>query len=207
MTALTPPNADPGELLIAEWTVQGALFRVVEPRSAELGLHTTDLAAYYNEPDNRRLMTNEHEFSAEAVAHHFAELRAEGGRPFLLFEDDLLMGDCDLRNIEAGQAEFAILVGARARQGQGKGTLFSVMVHALAFGRLALRTVYASVRPENVGSLRMLQKVGYAVDASPEARRYAEADDDVCLSVSADAFAAGVAGELATRSIRVAVRA
>jgi hypothetical protein len=31
----------------------------------------------------------------------------------------------------------------------------------------------------------MLEKVGYVVDASPAARRYAEASDDLCLSITA----------------------
>jgi RimJ/RimL family protein N-acetyltransferase len=195
-----------GELLVIEWTLGGTRLRVLEPLTAELRMHANDLAGYYNEPTNRALMTNEHEFSAEDVALHFADIRAEGGRPFLLFENELLLGDCDLRHIEENQAEFAILVGARARQGQGRGTLFSVMVHALAFGHLGLERVYASVRPENAGSLRMLEKVGYTRDASPLARRYAEKHDDVCLSVAACAFEDGFAQNLSTQTIRVAVR-
>jgi RimJ/RimL family protein N-acetyltransferase len=63
------------------------------------------------------------------------------------------------------------------------------MVLALAFERLGLDEIYASVRPENAGSLRMLEKVGYVVDASPAARRFAEASDDVCLSITAAALA------------------
>jgi RimJ/RimL family protein N-acetyltransferase len=57
------------------------------------------------------------------------------------------------------------------------------MALVLAFGPLALRRVYASVRPENAGSLRMFEKVGYVVDTSVDARRYAEEPDDVCVSI------------------------
>jgi [ribosomal protein S5]-alanine N-acetyltransferase len=195
-----------GELFMVEWAIRDTLLRVVEPTPVEVRAHASTLANYYNEPDNRALMTNQHDFSAEDVALQFAEMRAAGGRPFLLFEGETFLGDCDLRHVEPHKAEFAIMVGARAEQGKGKGTLFSVMLLALAFGRLGLKRIYASVRPQNVGSLRMLKKVGYTFDESPEARRYAEEHDDMCLSVDAHAVATGGASRLATESIRVAVR-
>jgi RimJ/RimL family protein N-acetyltransferase len=195
-----------GERFVVEWRISNATMRIIEPTPLEVRAHAPALAAYYNEPDNRALMTNEHHFRTEDVAVQFAEMRAAGGRPFLLFEDETLMGDCDLRHVEPCKAEFAIMVGARAQQGRGKGTLFSVMALALAFGPLGLKKVYATVRPENVGSLRMFEKVGYTFDATPEARRYAEEHDDVSLSVDARAVAKGVAHRLATESIRVAVR-
>jgi RimJ/RimL family protein N-acetyltransferase len=200
-------SSSPGELFIVEWATCGALLRIVEPKALEeVRVHASALAEYYNEPTNRALMTNAHHFLAEDVVERFAEMRAEGGRPFLLFEDDIFMGDGDLRHIERHEAEFAIMVGARARQAKGRGTLFSIMVLALAFGRLGLQRVYASVRPENAGSLRMFEKVGYALDTSVEARRYAEADDDVCLSIDACAFATGVARRPATESIQMIAR-
>jgi RimJ/RimL family protein N-acetyltransferase len=199
-------NVDDSERYAMDWFVEGAKLRVAEPTASELSAQANALAAYYNEPTNRALLTNERDFSAEDVAAHFALLRAEGGRPFLMFEDDSLIGDSDLRRVERHEAEFAILVGARDRQGRGRGTLLSVMVHALAFGRLALEKVYVSVRPENLGSLRMLAKVGYSLDATSEARRYADALDDVCLSVDAWSFQAGAAHRLPTGSIRVTVR-
>jgi RimJ/RimL family protein N-acetyltransferase len=146
------------------------------------------LADYYNEPTNRALMTNEVEFTAEDVENQFVTMRAEGGRPFLLFDQDDLIGDCDLRRVEATVAELAILVGSRARQAKGYGTRFSFMLVAFAFRELRLSKVYASVRPENAGSLRMFEKLRFSVDASPEARIYAEEDDDVCLSIDAHAF-------------------
>ena len=174
--------------MVVDWLVADASLRLVEPTVEEVETHAAVLAGFYNEPYNRALLTNEYEFVAEDVVAQFAEMREEGGRPFLLFADDAMMGDCDLRHFEGTTAEFAILVGARARQAKGFGTRFSTMLHALAFGRLGMETVYASVRPENTGSLRMLQKVGYLVDASPAARRFAEAEDDVCLPVGARAF-------------------
>ena len=176
------------ELFVVDWLVGELHLRLVEPTTDEVRSHAEALAGFYNEPYNRALLTNEHEFAADDVLVQFAEMREEGGRPFLLFADETMMGDCDLRHFEGTTAEFAILVGARARQAKGFGTRFSTMLLALAFESLGRETVYASVRPENIGSLRMLQKVGYIVDASPAARRFAEAEDDVCLSVDARTF-------------------
>jgi RimJ/RimL family protein N-acetyltransferase len=176
------------ELFLVECLSSGTHLRLVEPTAAEVRSHAAALAEYYNEPVNRSLMTNEHEFSAEDVVEHFETMQGEGGHPFLLFENDTLLGDCDLRHIQDGTAELAIMVGARARQAKGYGTRFARMLTAFAFERLRLSTVYASVRPENTGSLRMFEKLGYVVDTSPKARRYAEEDDDVCLSIDPRAF-------------------
>jgi len=192
------------ELHMVEWRENDADLRLIEPTLDEVRVHAAMLAEFYNEPVNRALLTNEHEFDADDVILQFAEMREEGGHPFLLFADGAMMGDSDLRRIEGRTAEFAILVGARARQAKGFGTRFGVMMHAFAFGPLGLERLYASVRPENAGSLRMLGKVGYVVDTSPAARRFAEEDDDVCMSVDAAAFARLHGGEVG--GIRVTER-
>jgi RimJ/RimL family protein N-acetyltransferase len=172
----------------AEWPAPDARLRLTEPTMAEVRAAAPALADYYNEPTNRALMTNDIDHSADDVIEQFEEMWEDGDRPFLLYVDDVLVGDGDLRNIEGGHAEYAVLVGPRSSQAKGLGTRFSIMTLALSFGPLALCRVYASVRPENAGSLRMFGKVGYAIDTSPEARRYAEEDDDVCLSIGAEAF-------------------
>jgi RimJ/RimL family protein N-acetyltransferase len=176
------------ELLVAVWTLGERRLELVEPTEEEVRIHSKALAGHYNEPTNRALMTNTHEFAEGDVVDHFAEMRARGDRAFLLLVDGSLVGDCDLRHIEVRTAEYAVMIGPRASQGRGLGTRFSVMVLVLAFERLGLDRVYASVRPENTGSLRMFEKAGYAFDASPAARRYAEDPDDVCVSMTAEAF-------------------
>ena len=185
-----------------EWPGHDAPLGLVEPTLAEVKRYAPDLAGYYNEPVNRALLTNDHEFAPADVVDQFETMWEDGDRPFLLFEGSALVGDCDLRNLEADRAEFAILVGPRATQGRGKGTRFTTMALALAFGPLAMARVYASIRPENAGSLRMFAKVGFAVDVSPEARRYAEAPDDVCVSLGAPEFAAAHAVDLAALQIK-----
>jgi RimJ/RimL family protein N-acetyltransferase len=176
------------ERLLVEWITEVGRLEIVEPTEEEVRMHAQALADFYNEPSNRALLTNTHDFTADDVVDQFAEMRAQGGRTFLLKVEGEVVGDCDFRNVEGRAAEYAIMVGPRASQAKGLGTRFSVMVHALAFERLGLDHVYASVRPDNAGSLRMLEKVGYVRDASPAARRYAEEPDDVCVGIDAATF-------------------
>jgi RimJ/RimL family protein N-acetyltransferase len=184
-----------------EWDADGIALAVVEPTPSEVRVHAAALAVSYNEPRNRALMTNDHTFSADDVVDQFTEMREAGGRPFLLFAGDAMTGDCDLRHIEGKAAEYAVMVGAHAHQGKGLGTRYTTMLHAYAFGPLGLQTIYVAVRPENLGSLRMFEKVGYAVDQGAAARRFAEADDDVCMSIEKDAFL--TAHRTSLRSIRI----
>ena len=39
-----------------------------------------------------------------------------------------------------------------------------------------------SVLPESLASIRMFERLGFRIDASPEARRYADAPSDLCMS-------------------------
>lgn len=194
-----------GSRYSAEWSTDEARLRVTEPTPSEVRAAARALSADYNEPTNRALMTNDTVMSEGDVVAMFEQMWSDGGRPFLLYRDDALVGDCDLRDIEEGQAEVAIMVGPRDAQGKGLGTRFSVMTLAIAFGPLHLSRVYASVRPENAGSLRMFEKVGYAIDESARARRYAGAPDDVCLSIDRDRLARAHPRALA--NVIVAVRA
>jgi RimJ/RimL family protein N-acetyltransferase len=187
----------------AEWTTTDRL-TLREPTRDEVVTVAAELAAHYNEPVNRALMTNESDHSPEDVVEHYDGMWSAGDTPFFLFLDGALVGDCDLRHVKGGAAEFAILVGPRATQGKGLGTRFSVMALVLAFGPMGLSRVYAAVRPENAGSLRMFAKVGYEIDASEAARAYAEADDDVCFSIDAARFR--TLHEAALREVRVSTR-
>jgi RimJ/RimL family protein N-acetyltransferase len=174
-----------------------------EPTPDEVRAHAARLAADYNEPTNRALMTNETDMSPEDVVTMFEEMWAEGGHPFLLLDGAALVGDCDFRELDgAGNAEFAVMIGPRGAQGRGLGTRFGIMAHAVAFGPLGLRRVYAAIRPENAGSLRMFEKLGYARDESDAARRYAEAPDDVCLSIDYASLRARHEGALAEIAVR-----
>ncbi len=165
------------------WPVGGATLRLLEPTRDEVAAAAPVLAGFYNEPYNRSMMAHAEDRTVAEVVEHFERLWDEGGRPLLLERDGALLGDADLRRFEGRTAEFAIMVGARAVQGQGLGLRFGLMAHVLAFDLLDLERVYASIIPANRASLRMFEKLGYERDDSPAARACADEDDDVTLSL------------------------
>jgi hypothetical protein len=53
-----------------------------------------------------------------------------------------------------------------------------------------MERLHASIIPKNGPSLRLFGKLGYRDDDSPEARRLADEDSDVTLSLSGERFEA-----------------
>jgi len=188
------------------WQAQaeGAL-RVSEPSAADVAAVAPRLAAFYNEPHNKRLLANTVDLTTADVADFHAQVRAGGGRTLLLWRDDQLMGDADFRHVDpvAGTAEFAILIGDRAAQGQGLGTRFATMAHALAFAALPLARVYVSIVAGNGASLGLFQRLGYQRDDSAAARAGADDATDVTLSVTPAAFRTARGDALAAISLAV----
>ncbi len=164
-----------------------ACSRAFEPRDDEVALHADALAAAYNEPYNRAMM-GQAEMSAAEVREHYAAMAAAGNRPFLLTCDGRLMGDADLRRIEATQAEFAILIGGRESQGRGLGTRFALMLHAFAFRALALQRLYITIVHDNRASHRMFEKVGYRLDHSDAIRAHVDHPTDLAYSIDRETF-------------------
>lgn len=198
----TPLPAAPRHAI--DWSQGGVRLRAVEPHDDELAGCAPALAAFYNDDHNRAMMANTTLVTPAEVIDIWADMRAGGGRPFLLFTDGALAGDADLRRLEADRAEFAFLVGARAAQGRGLGTAFGLMIGAFAFRALGLARVYAAILPHNRASLRAFEKMGYDVDGSPDARVYADEDDEVTVSIARAAFEARHAEAL--RAIRIEER-
>lgn len=187
---LEPPLAvgGDGRRLRAGWVREGARFLVHEPDEGELERHAPALAAWYGDPHNQAMMTMEpRPIAAADVCAIHARLRGNGGRTFLLFRDGALVGDADLRRIEAPRAEFAILVGPK---GRGFGTVFSILLGALGFRALGLREIYLTIIPANEAGRRCYEKVGYQIDHGPVARSYAELDDDIPMVLTPDALRA-----------------
>lgn len=171
-----------------EWTVPAGVLRVSEPTGDEVRAAADRLAAFYNETHNRSMMAHTASMSTDDVLAHFRELWDDQDRPLLLYAGGALVGDADLRGIDGGEAEFAIMVGERSIQGQGLGTSFALMAHALAFGRLALERIYVSILPENTASRRLFEKLGYQADDSPAARATIDEETDVTLSLGRERF-------------------
>jgi RimJ/RimL family protein N-acetyltransferase len=162
--------------------------RLYEPDRAALQAAAPQLCAFYNEPHNSRMMTNTCRLSTAEVLDHFEDIWRENGRAFLLERGGVLVGDSDFHNLRGGIAEFALLVGNRAVQGEGLGRRYTLMAHALLFRHLGAERAYSVVVPENAGCLRMLDNAGYSLDNSDQARALAESDDELALSLAREGF-------------------
>ena len=96
-------------------TPQG-LLRAFEPTRAEISAAAPDLARFNNDSHNAAMMTNTRELTAADIVDFYQALWDDGGRPFLLEYNGILMGDADFRNVIDGDAEFAMMIGARNEQ-------------------------------------------------------------------------------------------
>jgi RimJ/RimL family protein N-acetyltransferase len=172
-----------------------------EPTPDEVAAAAPALAAAYSDAHNAPLMGHTAPLEPADVIDHYADLADEGARAFLLHDRGVLAGDGDLRDIDDGAAELAILIAARAAQGKGLGTRFAIMLHAFAFRVLGLTRVYVAIVPANAASLRLFARLGYQPDDSPAARDYADEPSDLTFSLERAAFEQRHAAELSAIEI------
>lgn len=172
------------------WRGSDAELVAREPTEPEVEAAASALLAWYNEEHNRAMMASQERMDLGDVREHFGDVAREQRRNFLLYADGRLLGDADLRHVDATTrtAEFAIMIGERNVQGRGYGTRFALMLHALAFAALGLERIYVTIIPANRGSLRLFEKLGYRRDDSPAARAFIDEQDDVTMSFDRDEF-------------------
>jgi RimJ/RimL family protein N-acetyltransferase len=170
-----------------DWSTASGELCALEPRLDEVAEHVRVLAEAYNHPHNAPLLGHEAKISESEVLDHYESLLGQGAHPFLLYRDDELVGDGDVRGIADGAAEFAFLIMDTAAQGQGLGTKFATMIHAFAFANLPIDRMYASIIPANAASMRVFEKLGYEIDSSTAAREFADTGD-VTMSVDRATF-------------------
>lgn len=170
------------------WVTPAGRLMAIEPRPDEVMHHAGALAAAYNDPRNAPLLGHTEDVDEDDVVDHYADVAEAGGHNFLVFADGTLAADADLRKVGGGAAEFAFMVASPAAQGKGLGTRVALMIHAFGFRRLGLERIYASIIPDNAGSRRVFEKLGYQVDASPAARAYADEPGDVTMGIDRMAF-------------------
>lgn len=174
----------------------------MEPTLTDVAAHAARLASGYNDPHNARHMGHLESFSENEVVNHYAAMLAEAARPFLLYVENELVGDADLRGMRRRAAEFAFMIAARQQQGKGLGTRFALMVHACAFTALDLDRVYASIAPTNHASRRVFEKLGYTRDDGPEARSFADEPGDITMVVDRNRFQLAHAAAMAQLRIQ-----
>ena len=160
-----------------------------EPSPEDVERYADVLACAYNDPKNAALLGHVDEMTRDDVIEHYAAL-ADDGRPFLLFDGGALAGDGDLRGInpKVGAAELSFLIGSPAAQGKGLGTRFALLLTTFGFRVLGLSTIFASVVPQNVASLRVFEKLGFWLDDSVLGRSFAEEPSDRVLAIDRAAF-------------------
>jgi RimJ/RimL family protein N-acetyltransferase len=171
-----------------DWATDAGQLTAIEPTPAEIATHADELARGYNDPANAALMGHVDDLDADEVIDSYAELIGHGGHAFLVFRDNELVGDADLRGVHEGAAEFAFMIGARSAQGKGLGTRFARMVYAFGFQTLGLHHIYASLVPHNTGSRRVFEKLGCTLDDSPSAREFADEPGDIVMAIDRATF-------------------
>jgi RimJ/RimL family protein N-acetyltransferase len=168
----------------------GVTYRAVEPSHELVRAHANTLRAWYNTPANSQLMGNTVEMTVDDVLEYWRDVDKRNARGFLLFVDDVLAGDSELRHITHAYAEFSIMIGALAEQGRGLGGTFAALIHVFAFRELGLQRLYVPPKAENVRVHRLNFRLGYGVDNSPEARAFADDESDVTMSITRERFEA-----------------
>jgi RimJ/RimL family protein N-acetyltransferase len=186
------------------WSTPAGRLVAIEPRADEIAQHAAVLAAAYNDPHNAPLLGHTADVDERDVIDHYTDVAAAGGRNFLVFLDDALVADADLRKVGRGAAEFAFLVASPAAQGKGLGTRIATMVHAFGFRWLGLERIYASIIPDNAASRRVFDKLGYQIDDSVAAREYADEPGDITMAIDRTDFERSHAAAMA--EIEMAVR-
>jgi RimJ/RimL family protein N-acetyltransferase len=186
------------------WSTPTGELVAIEPRPEELARHARALAAAYNDPHNAPMLGHTEAMTEDDVIEHYASVADAGGHNFLVLRDGALVADADLRHVAGGAAELAFMVAAVTAQGQGLGTRIAMMLHAFGFAELGLDRIYASIIPGNAASRRVFDKLGYAVDASPAARAYADEPGDITMVVERAAFERTHATQMA--EIQISVR-
>lgn len=172
-----------------QWSVSdlGEL-RAVKCDLKLLQLHSNWLAQCYNEPYNQEMMGNSQCFTSENVIEYYQESWQKGNLMFLLFVGDEIVGDADYRNCSKGCAEFVIMIGSRNWQGKSLGTNFGIMLHHFAFDFFQFKKIYSTILPQNKVSIKLFNKLGYSIDNTPAAKKFADSDVDLCFSISDNQF-------------------
>lgn len=99
------------------------------------------------------------------LARYRQEIRSDSAYPFLIFERDsgILLGGINLSNIRRRAAQAATLGYWMGAPHAGRGIMTQAVAGLTrhAFARLGLERIEAACLPENMASIRVLEKAGF----------------------------------------------
>ncbi|MCU7650950.1 GNAT family N-acetyltransferase [Pseudomonas piscis] len=101
---------------------------------------------------------------AEAIVQAQQDAEADRGYQFLIRQDGLLVGRVNLHRVQRHYfncAELGYRIGERFI-GRGIARTAVAQVLQRAFGELGLSRLEANARPENIGSVRVLEACGFS---------------------------------------------
>ncbi|WP_305857869.1 GNAT family N-acetyltransferase [Balneatrix alpica] len=115
-----------------------------------------------------------HQLSAwqERLQQREQEQQQGRGAYFVAYQDEQLIGVCNLNNVVQGVFQAAHLGYALAQSAQGQGKMFSICQQVLDYGfnQLGLNRIMANYMPHNLRSARLLQRLGFVIEG--KASRY-----------------------------------
>ncbi len=142
-------------------------------RLVPFAAHDLDhLAALYGDPEvmgGRKLGVQSRAECAAWLAGYVAHWRARGFGMWALRTraGGAFVGECGFRPLAAGQAEIELSYGlAPAFWGQGLGQEAAARACDFVFAETALSHVVAVARADNVASRRILEQLGFRLDAA-----------------------------------------
>jgi RimJ/RimL family protein N-acetyltransferase len=171
-----------------EWPTPDGVLRAYQPEDETILALAPLLAAAYNDDHNAPMMGHAAAMDVEDVIDSYRGMIEDGDALFVLELDGEFVGDGDLRDAEDGCAELAIMLATRTTQGRGLGTRFAIMLHAFGFGPLGLDRIYVGIVPANVASQKLFARIGHDIDDSPTAREYADAPEEITMSIGKAEF-------------------
>jgi ribosomal-protein-alanine N-acetyltransferase len=101
---------------------------------------------------------------AAAIAAAAAARASDQAFQYLVMEDDRIVGRVNLRNVKRAHFESADLGYRIGEHDGGRGVASRAVALCLerAFGEHGLRRIEATARPENPGSVRVLERNGFS---------------------------------------------
>ena len=126
-------------------------------------------ARWMNDPEVRTYLNNPFPVSESSTESWLARINSDPSRIDLMIclkEDHTPIGYTGYRDIDYinGGAEIYIGIGSKEHWGEGLGTEAKKISINYVFDRYNINVIYAKMRPQNLGSIRLNKKIGFQID-------------------------------------------